>query len=83
MAEMVEITGNTYPVRHGLFALGGVWDAKAKVWRVLVANKMMAENLVLNAPGPETKVCWECGREFTFNQCLNNGGDWQDGYCGC
>lgn len=31
----------------------------------------------------ETKTCWECGREFTYRQCVDNDGEWADSYCGC
>lgn len=27
-------TGNTYPIRDKIKALGGTWDAAAKAWRV-------------------------------------------------
>lgn len=30
----IPITGNTYPVREELKALGGKWDAERKVWMV-------------------------------------------------
>lgn len=32
--NMVKITGNTYPVREGLKALGGRWNAAQKAWMV-------------------------------------------------
>ena len=31
---MTAITGNTYPVRNELRAMGGQWDANAKAWLV-------------------------------------------------
>ena len=31
----------------------------------------------------QTKQCWECGGTFTYADCRRQGGDWQDGYCGC
>lgn len=30
-----------------------------------------------------TKRCWECGREFTYQEAKQNEGDWRDSYCGC
>lgn len=34
--------------------------------------------------GPaETKRCWECGHDFTYEECKNLDGDWADSYCGC
>jgi hypothetical protein len=37
------------------------------------------------AAPPQTKRCWECGREFTYAECKRNSGDWNEngGYCGC
>jgi hypothetical protein len=29
------------------------------------------------------RKCWECGCEFTYWECIYNGGDWREGYCGC
>ena len=42
----VLITGNTYPVKDALKALGGRWDAAEKGWRVPVANAGEARRLV-------------------------------------
>ena len=30
-----------------------------------------------------TKRCFECGRQVTYQECLENGGDWKEGHCGC
>lgn len=48
------IVGNTYPVREELKALGGVWDATAKGWRVPKQMKLVAEVLVGNAEQVES-----------------------------
>lgn len=45
----VLITGNTYPVREQLKALGGQWDAGAKGWRVPAARVTEARALVAGA----------------------------------
>ncbi len=29
------------------------------------------------------KQCWECGGMFTYRDAKDNGGDWNEGYCGC
>ena len=42
---MVAITGNTYPVRAELHALGGSWDRVAKVWMVPEHNAAKAAEL--------------------------------------
>lgn len=38
---MTTITGNTYPVRRELRAMGGEWDAAKKAW--MVPNEKAAE----------------------------------------
>lgn len=47
--EPVLITGNTYPVKDGLKALGGRWDPEAKGWRVPAAKADEARKLVSDA----------------------------------
>lgn len=43
------ITGNTYPVKDDLRALGGRWDAAAKGWRVPADKADEAQKLVAAA----------------------------------
>lgn len=43
---MVAVEGNTYPVKDALRALGGRWDAAAKVWRVPASRGDEAAALV-------------------------------------
>lgn len=56
---LVQIRGNTYPIREQLKALGGRWNADDKVWEVPASNS--AEALVLaksqppKQPLPEAK----------------------------
>lgn len=45
------ITGNTYPCREQLRALGGTWDRTAQGWRVPGAFAQMARDIV-TAAGP-------------------------------
>jgi len=47
---MVAVTGNTFPVRDQLKALGGRWDADARVWQVPESQAEAARALVANAP---------------------------------
>ena len=42
----VLITGNTYPVKDQIKALGGRWDADAKGWRVPADKATEAQALV-------------------------------------
>lgn len=46
MTDRILITGNTYPVKDALRALGGRWDASAKGWRVPAAREAEARALV-------------------------------------
>ena len=50
MSNMVQITGNTYPVKDEIKKLGGKWDADAKVWLVPSDVKDKALELVASAP---------------------------------
>jgi len=44
------VTGNTYPVKDELKALGARWDAANKGWRVPAAKAAEAQALVAGAP---------------------------------
>jgi hypothetical protein len=46
----VLVTGNTYPVKDAIRALGGRWDAAAKGWRVPADKAERARSLVAGAP---------------------------------
>lgn len=46
----VLITGNTYPVKEQIKALGGRWDSRAKGWNVPIENADAARALVASAP---------------------------------
>jgi len=46
----VLVTGNTYPVKDSIKALGGRWDAAAKGWRVPADKAAQAQALVAGAP---------------------------------
>jgi hypothetical protein len=49
-SSTVLITGNTYPVKDSLRALGGRWDPSAKGWRVPSDRAEQARSLVSGAP---------------------------------
>ena len=74
----VLITGNTFPVKDQIKALGGRWDAAAKGWNVPTDKADEAQALVAGAPvsprvsGPSNKpsytpkVCRVCGvKQYT------------------
>jgi len=48
--SMVAISGNTYPVKDQIKALGGRWNADAKVWMVPAERAEQARKLVEDAP---------------------------------
>jgi hypothetical protein len=60
----VPVNGNTYPVRDQLRAMGGEWDAAAKVWVVPVSQEAAAKALVAGAGERQAyrpKQCKQCG----------------------
>jgi len=61
--DMVEVPGNTYPVREQLRAMGGTWDGAAKVWRVPASRLEAAKALVTGAPKSTFRhtKCTQCG----------------------
>jgi hypothetical protein len=48
--QKIAITGNTYPVRDQLRALGGRWDPARKAWLVPAGRADEARRLVAAAP---------------------------------
>ncbi len=87
--KMVPISGNTYPVKDAIKALGGRWNGDRKVWMVPAEKADEARRLVAGAPqsksgggrrfgryggGKRMGRCWECGGYGPVDS---------DGYCGC
>lgn len=64
----VLVTGNTYPVKDAIKALGGRWDAAAKGWRVAADKAAEAQALVAGKPsapatqGSGSATTCKCGR---------------------
>lgn len=46
----VLITGNTYPVREEIKAMGGKWDSLNQGWQVPASKAVAARKLVSEAP---------------------------------
>lgn len=46
----IAISGNTYPVKDKIKALGGRWDAERKAWMVPSERAEQARQLVAGAP---------------------------------
>jgi hypothetical protein len=69
---MAIITGNTYPVRKQLQALGGTWVPTVKGWRVPDAREAEARQLVREAvsdwqpSGRRTGKCKTCGSGIRY-----------------
>lgn len=71
MTQNVAITGNTYPVKDALKALGARWNADQKAWMVSadkadVARKIVAGGATTSSPTTQTKSyhptkCIVCG----------------------
>ncbi len=51
VTSMRMITGNTYPVKDALKAMGGRWNADKKAWMVPDEMAIQAQELVAQAPG--------------------------------
>lgn len=51
---MVAISGNTYPVREQLKALGARWNAADKAWMVDDSKADQARAIVAGAPKPQS-----------------------------
>ena len=50
------ITGNTYPVRAEMRALGGTWEARLQGWAVPTANAEKARAIVAGAGPAEARA---------------------------
>jgi len=68
---MTLITGNTYPVKDQLKALGGKWDSAAKGWRVPDEKADEAIKLVGKSAGRprssyQPRICKTCGCRINY-----------------
>lgn len=81
--DFVPIHGQTYPVKDKIKEMGGRWNAQEQCWYVPRHAKMAAEVLAQQSSYEQTRYCFACGAVFTFEQCLQQGGDWDGGWCGC
>lgn len=89
---MTTITGNTFPVKDQIKALGGRWNPEAKSWTVPDDKADAARKLVAGAPPqkisgrPHHARCHECGapskgyyRCYTCSLDYREGGDMYNG----
>lgn len=84
----VAITGNTYPVKDALKALGAKWDSGRKCWTISDKKLAEAQKIVANAPAqvatpgkctsckgnvkPPYTICFACKNK---GKCLNCGAE--------
>jgi len=82
---MTKITGNTYPVKDAIKALGGRWNPDQKCWAVPDDKAEAARKLVVDAPARASRkssnngyssqgrgVCAHCGDSCNprYRTCL-------------
>lgn len=88
MAREVAITGNTYPVKDRLKALGARWNPDSKAWMVSEDKADVARAIVSNAPRqnkntngrPHYVHCHECGAPSRgYYRCYTCSIDYRDG----
>jgi hypothetical protein len=81
-SKLVAISGNTYPVKEQLKALGAKWNAENKCWMIDPTNAPQAKKIVESA-GPAKsfgrttrKYCNECGEliRSAAQRCWETGG---------
>src|ERR1017187_7209719 len=79
---MKTITGNTYPVKEQLKALGGKWNRAAKGWdmpddKVEQALKLVAEAKISNR---QRRKCADCGEDSKgYYRCYSCSLDYREG----
>jgi hypothetical protein len=78
--NLVAITGNTYPVKDKLKALGARWDGEAKAWMVVPDKADQAKAIVAGAKpfsgqsSYRPSRCRECGCSATrYNPIYRSG----------
>lgn len=91
--SLVAITGNTFPVKDQLKAMGARWNADSKAWMVAADKADAARALVSGAPkqpytGPRSTghrpgTCSHCGercnpRFRTCVECAHGGQSYRD-----
>lgn len=83
---MTRITGNTYPVKDALKALGARWDPDQKAWMIDDAKADQARKIVAAAPikpssgRPHHAKCHECGAPSKgYYRCYTCSLDYRDG----
>lgn len=83
---MIAITGNTFPVKDALKALGARWNPDQKAWMIAEDKAEKARQLVSAAPKqastgkPKFHRCHECGAPSKgYYRCYDCSLDHRDG----
>lgn len=80
--NLIAITGNTYPVKEQLKALGARWDADIKAWMIAADKAEQAKAIVAGAgpakaysgPAYRPSRCRQCGcAPSRYNPIYRNG----------
>lgn len=84
---MTAITGNTYPVKDSLKALGARWNADQKAWMVEDSKAEQARKIVAGAPAVSAerkpfvhRKCQMCGRHADRYTRIYGSGECRDCY---
>lgn len=85
MANLVAISGNTYPVKDQLKALGARWNPDQKAWMISADKAKQASAIVAATPRqtaskPHFARCHECGAPSKgYYRCYQCSLDYRDG----
>lgn len=82
MTNTILVTGNTYPHRVALKALGGRWEPASKGWRVPASNATAARALVASPETKQSRWVDEIPARGPYGRCMRHHED-GDGSCGC
>ena len=77
----VAITGNTYPVKDQIKALGGRWDAARKAWMVPADRADAARRLVTGGPQNQNAAVVARARARRRAEYRNNGWNNPEDFC--
>ena len=73
-AALVEITGNTYPVKDALKAMGARWNADKKCWMIAASKAQEAAAIVKTAPAKPAFAARPSAHRSSFPRV--RGGSW-------
>lgn len=79
-AALVEITGNTYPVKDALKAMGARWNADKKCW-MIAASKAQEAAAIVGTAGPK-KPSRSFAQPFAANRAWAHRKNGGVGFCG-